>query len=310
MEREALKDPEGLCRDEDGEDYQDDDTSFGLVLEERGQRGGYHTANDPNGRFHRATVTDRDLQGAIDVRGRSKVIVHGYLNPSSDRAATLLVYDFTFNSTKRFRRVASAKITFDFACCQPGSSGPEVLAVAPSGRWSLAETTQNEYSESRSGVNMSLGYQGASVGGSHYWTRCVQREGRDATIIHGDTICNAYGRETGAKFTLLENASASPKTGVPSLFRLAILLGRKTDDEFRCTVNVDTVADWKTRSAAFFAAKTRDDPIYFDPGLPPVNKLEGLEDRIDAENLGATNLGEIFDATIYTSFTSAINERA
>lgn len=132
LEREILEDQKILHDDDvDEQDEQDDDTSFGLCLEERGQTGGYHTANDPNDRFHRATVTDRDLHGAIDIRGRSKVIIHGYMGPDSDEAATLLVYDFTFNSTKRFRRVALANIAFDFSSCEPSQAGPEVRAVAP-----------------------------------------------------------------------------------------------------------------------------------------------------------------------------------
>lgn len=310
VERAIPEDQEVLHDDDvDEEDEQDDDTSFGLCLEERGQTGGYHTANDPNDRFHRATVTDRDLHGAIDIRGKSKVIIHGYMDPDSDEAATLLVYDFTFNSTKRFRRVASANITFEFAGCEPGQSGPEVRDVAPSGRWSLAETTQKEHIEHTGSANLTVGYQGASAGGTSGWTKSLDREGRDSTIINGDTICNAYGKETGAKFTLLENASASPKIGVPSFFRLAILLARKTDVEFQCAVNIEIEADWKTRMDTFFAAKTQDDPIYFDPGLPPMNKLKNLKHEIDAEDLGAIKMDELFDATMYTTFKRAIKEQ-
>lgn len=286
----------------------DDDTSFGLALEATGQPGGYHTANDPKNRFHRATVTDRG--GAVDVRGKSKVIIHGSLSPASDEAATLLVYDFTFNPTKRFRRVASAVITFEFASGEPNSPGPEVQDVAPSSYWSLAETTQQEHDETSTSAKASIGYQGASVEGAQSWTKSVDREGKDFTSISGDTICNAYGKETGVKFVLLENASVSPKTGIPSFFRLAILLKRETNDLFQCTVNIDIEADWRTRMDKFFAAKTRDDPIYFDPDLAPVNKLKGSEGKFDAENLGSTNLEVIYDATMHTKFGRPIKEQA
>lgn len=285
----------------------DEDTSFGLSLEASGQPGGYHTANDPENRFHRQTVTDR--KGAVDVHGKSKAIIHGSMSSSTDEPATLLVYDFTFNPTKRFRRVASAVITFEFASCELNSPGPEVHAVAPSGYWSLAETTQKEHIERSSNANLSLGYQGATAGGSQTWTTSVDRDGKNFTSIRGDTICNAYGKETGAKFVLLENADASPKTGIPSFFRLAILLKRQTNDLFQCTVHIDIEADWKTRVDKFFAARPRDDPIYFDPELAPVNKLKGSDEGFDAENLGSTHLEGIYDATMHTIFKKPIKEQ-
>lgn len=297
---------EGLDNLEDSDG--DDDASFGLSLEATGQPGGYHTANDPGNRFHRGTVTDRG--GAVDVRGKSKVIIHGSLSPGSDEAATLLVYDFTFNPTKRFRRVASVVITFEFASSEPNSPAPEVQDVAPSGYWSLAETTQKEHVERSSNANLSLGYQGASAGGTQTWTKSIDREGKDFTSISGDTTCNAYGTETGAKFVLMENDSASPKTGIPAFFRLAILLKRETNDLFQCTVNIDIEADWRTQMDKFFAAKTRDDPIYFDPDLAPVNRLKGTEGKFDAEDLGSTDLEVIFDATMHTTFRRPIKEQA
>lgn len=305
-ELERPEDEQGLDSSQDSDG--DEETSFGLSLEASGQPGGYHTANDPRDRFHRGTVTDR--QGAVDVRGKSKVIIHGSLSPDSDEAATLLVYDFTFNPTKRFRRVASAVITFEFASDEPNSPGPEVHSVAPSGHWSLAETTQKEHVERSSNANLSLGYQGATAGGTQTWTKSVDREGKDFTSITGDTTCDAYGKETGVKFVLLENASASPKTGIPSFFRFAILLKRKTNDLFQCRVNIDIEADWKTRMDRFFAAKTQDDPIYFDPDLAPVNKIKGSEGKFDAEDLGSTDLEVIYDATMHTIFSKPIKEQA
>lgn len=285
----------------------DEETSFGLSLQASGEAGGYHTANDPKNRFQRATVTDRE--GSVDVHGKSKVIIHGSMSSESNEAATLLVYDFTFNPTKRFRRIASAVITFEFASNEPDSPGPEVQNVAPSGYWSLAETMQNEHVEKSRNANFGLGYQGVSVGGTRTWTRSIDREVKDSTSISGDTICNAYGKETGAKFVLLENDSASPKTGIPPFFRLAILLKREGNDLFQCTVNIDIEADWRSQFGKFFAAKNEDDPIYFDPELAPVNKLKGWEGMFDAEDLGSTNVEVIFDATMHTMFKKPIKEQ-
>lgn len=288
-----------------------DDTYFELPFEEIGLPGGYHTANDPADRFHRPTVTYRP--GFVDIRGTSKVIIHGSLSPKSEEAATLLVYEFTFNPTGRFRRIASATIQFEFSYCEPKMPGLEVYSIAPSsdaGRWSLAETIGKEHTENSTNTNLSLGYQGLSAGGVRTWAKSVDRDIKDSTTITGDTTCDAYGKETGAKFVLLENGSARPKTGIPSFFRLAILLKREVEDEeFQCTVNIEVKADWKTRMTNFFAAKTYDDPIYFNPSLAPVNKIREFDGKFNIRDLASTNLDELFDATMYTTFNNAVKRQ-
>lgn len=314
-EEECVQDVVGGLEEaeKDMENYEEtfdsvDDASFSLELKASGQPGGFHTTNDPRDRFQRATVTER--RGAVDIRCKSIVIIHGSFSPDSNELATLLVYDVSFNATKRFRRVASAKVSFDFASSEPNSPGPEVYAVAPSGRWSLLETTQQEHVESSTDMNLTAGFSSLSVGGAQKWTRGVYRTSKDSTIINGDTICDSYGKETGAEFVLLENASSRPKSGVPSFFRLAFLLKRKTEDEFQCTVNISVEADWKTRMGSFFACKDRDDPIYFNPELAPMVKLRGAADKFDEDDLGSTKLEDIFDATFHTTFENPIKKQA
>lgn len=67
---------------------------------------------------------------------------------------------------KRFHRVAVANITFEVSSCEHGQSDQEVLAVTPSGRWSLAETTHKEHIKRIGSANLTVGNQGASAEGT------------------------------------------------------------------------------------------------------------------------------------------------
>lgn len=105
-----------------------EDTSFNLpLIETGGQPGGYHTANDPQAPYQRTTITEQ--RGGVQIRCKSREVVHGVLNPDDDTFATLLVYDFHFDSIMNFRRISHADVTFQFSSSEPGSPPPEVVRM-------------------------------------------------------------------------------------------------------------------------------------------------------------------------------------
>lgn len=278
------------------------ETSFEIGLEEIWQPSGHPIVNDPGNRFPRRIISDR--QGVIDVRCEVIVAIHGSLNSTSDKAATLLVYDFAFNQMKRSRRVTSAVITLEFASVDPNAPGPGVHAIAPSGRYSLAETTENKHVESSGNANLGVEFeQGVSLGRAQNWTKSVDRKEHDFGTMIGDTIFNAWGEQTGAKFALRENKSK--KMGIPSFFRFSILLERSTFDIFNCTFEIDVQAGWKTGMEKRFAGKTQDDSFYYYPGHPPINKLKDWEGRFDKGDLGSIDLDKMYEVTTHTPFQAA-----
>lgn len=286
--------------------FDEDDASFGLVLDSSGLPGGFHT-NDPNTRFQRATITAR--RGAVDIRCKAQVVVHGKLSPEDDNFATLLVYDFYVHCTKRFRRLKSVEVHFDFTGSGSRRDGPEVYKMAPERSWSLLETSQQERVERKSGIALpNWGFTGANIHGSHEWTKAIERTTTDYTMLRGGTTCDKFGKETGAKWVMHENGSDVPRKGVPSFLRTAIVLQRKTNDHFELAVKMDIEADWKTEMTRLFAWKSRerDDPIFFNPALPPIIKLQGLKDKFDVANLAAVNVDDLFDVTFYTTFDASI----
>lgn len=273
-----------------------DVTSISVGLDETGVAGGYHTLNDPNAPLQRQTVTER--RGVIDIRCRSREVVHGFFDADMDDFATLLVYDFHLDSTKRARRVASANVTFTFSSSVTGAPAPEIHAIAPVGRYSLMTTTHGESFTRGGEVRTDAGQMGVGLGGSYGWEKTVSRTKSSDTRIFGATISNRFGKEVGANWVLHENSET--KTGVPSFMRTAILLRREDDDPFECAVTIGVKADWKTDLTRFFGSKEKDDAILFDPALPPTNKLR--KSGYDTDNLGSIDVEEFFDTTFHTAF--------
>ena len=282
-------------------DFSDlDDASFGLELDETGGLpGGYHTSNNPQAPYQRQTVTER--RGPVDIRCKAREVVHGFMSPDNDAFATFLVYDFHFDASKRFRRVAWADVTFQFSSSEAGVSPPEVVGMVPLGRYALLPTTQETSYTREGGLNADVGGFGATVGASATLSKTVSGTVTTEVKVVGNKVCDVYGRETGVSWSLHENEGS--RKGVPSFFRAAILLKREQDVPFECTVKIDVEADWRTQMRRFWGSKPKDDPILFDPDMPPTNKLRG---KYDTENLGGINLDEFFDITFETMFDSAV----
>ncbi|KAJ4188669.1 hypothetical protein NW767_011777 [Fusarium falciforme] len=278
------------------EDWDEDETSISIGLNKKGEKGsGYRTRNDPSAPFQRATVTER--RGIIQVRCKSREVIHGGLSVDSGENATLLVYDLYLDTTKRSRRILSATLEFEFSSNVPGVRAPEVQAIAPAGRVTLLSSTQEESLTRGTEVNAGVS-QFADIGGTVKWEKTVSRTTSDDSRVTGHIFSDDYGRGVGASWVLHENSSI--RSGTPSFMRCAILLNRKYDEEnFECKITINAEADWKSEMGKLFGSTPKDDPILFDPTLPPTNKLRK---EYDIENLGAVDLDDfvdiVFDRTL------------
>ena len=278
-----------------------EDTSADISLNKTGERGsGYHIRNDPSAPHQRQTVIER--RGAIDIRCKSREVVHGYLSPESDDFASFLVYDLHIDPTKLARRVAWARITFEFSNSVPGAAGPEIYAIAPQGRFTTLPTTQEESFRKGGDVKVDTSPLGIKVGGSFKWEKTVKRTTSDHTMLVGSTVSNGYGKEVGADWVLHENKLT--KDGVPSFMRIAMLLKRKDDNEFLSKVTVEVKADWKTELTHFFGSTQKDDPILFDPQLPPTNKLQ--KSGYNLESLDSIDIESCTDVTFSTIISNVV----
>ncbi|KAF5690621.1 hypothetical protein FDENT_3785 [Fusarium denticulatum] len=257
--------------------------SIGLTIS-AGKNNEFHTRNDPAAPFQRPTITDR--QQVTQVQCFSREIIHGFLSPDGNNAS-LLVYDLHLDTTKKSRRIREAKVKFEFKSSTPGVSAPQVVKIAPHMSFTLSATSAQE--SKTLGYGLSAGVsQFVSVEGSAKCEKTVSQTKTDAARVAGGFLCNDYGKQVGAQWILLENKLVA--SGTPRFLRFAILLDRDNDEEeFECKVTINASADWKTALEDVIGSTSRDDPILFDPTLPPTNKLRKA---YDIENLASINLDE------------------
>lgn len=260
-----------------------EEIDFDVELHEQGDEGGtYRTQNDPLGSLQRDNITER--RGALDIRCTHKDVIHGFLKDGVG-PASLIVYEFQFDRRKKARRISRIDIEFVYV---GGARDPEVLEVAPRGRMSMEPTKQTE-------VITRIGElkTGVILGGSYKWMKVTNRETTGATIVVGSPILvkRNYGSSNGVSWTLLENESTL--TGVPAFFRAAVLLKRVDDSNFHSIFTINASVDLSSSLKALFGSKPKDDPIIYDPKLPPTNRpcgydLENLE-TIDLQELGVAS---------------------
>jgi hypothetical protein len=259
---------------------------FDVGLEEGGDEGsGFRFQNDPKRPQQRSNITER--KGAIDVRCVGKDVIHGYLK-DGEEPATLIINEFQFDPRKPGRRIISVDAKFLFSP-RNGRSEPEVLKIAPKGRMTLVQTKQTESTTNSAEGKLGAAQFGAELGGTVKWEKTISRETTDATTIVGtiDTKGRNYGAPNAVSWTLMENKST--QTGVPAFFRTAVLLKREDDSEFESSFDIKVSADMISRFASLFGRTPIDDPIIYDPSMPPTNKLR----KYDTANLGEIDLQEL-----------------
>jgi hypothetical protein len=252
----------------------------------------YRTQNDPSRPLQRSNVIER--KGSVDVRCVAVDVVHGSLEPHGE-PATLLVFDFQFDPRRRARRIVEARMSIIVA--GTGSDpAPAVLKMAPRGRMTVVPTTQTESStrggEAKAEIRGGALGMGISFGAGLKWEKSVSRETSDATTVVGITelVGRNYGAANGVSWALIENRSVG--TGVPAHVRTAVLLQRDTNaSAFQAVVKIRAQADLRTSVERLFGKTPKDDPILYDPSLPPTHKLQHYEvdqlGKVDLQALSA-----------------------
>lgn len=302
---DAMAERYGLAvgQSEPEDESYDENLLFDIGLSHTGDDGSsFRTQNDPAAPYQRKNVAER--KGAIDIRCTCLDVIHGLLSADNyDDRATLIVLKFNFDSRKRARRVASANISLEFSSEQPSQGDPEVYRIAPFESMAMVPTTALE--EKKRWVDLKLrapplaGFQAGTELG---WERTAISERTDATRIIGtmDLRGRNYGEPNSVSWTLLENETQG--TGVPTTLRTAILLKRRNDVRFQCTVKLDVKVDFRSKLERMIGGKLKDDPVLFDPDMDPTNRLEVY----DILNLGAVDLERISGITLVKYYDGAV----
>lgn len=232
---------------------------------------------------------------AFSVSCTAEVIIHGKMDPASLKYATLLVYELRFNSY-RGNRIKEADLTFEFFNNE-GNLGPTVLTTSPHGRYGLGETKDIETSKLTMGIS------------AEHFVKCqitdektTKREKTYYQIVSGDNHpSDVFGNRTRSRFYMKENHSRL--SGIPSELRVCILLERDNNECFICVPNFSVKPNFSAAiEATLFSERSKNDPVIFNPAIPPLNKL-GAAVAIDPNNLGSVKLDSLWGCTTYTPYT-------
>ncbi|KAL7800187.1 hypothetical protein V8C37DRAFT_364384 [Trichoderma ceciliae] len=300
--------------EEDDEDFEAGDgttadpTSFSIALTYQGQPGGFHVRNRPGQRQRTAVSAfhgGSKKKPAFTVSCNAKAIIHGEMGPPSTKHATLLVYEFKFNSY-RGARIKEADVLLEFHAKKGEAGGPSVRRVSPQGLYKMEETTQSE--ASKLGLELAVGpsIPAVDAGLTLSGETSVEKETKHHTVVTGDNPqSDDWGNFFQARFSLSENKSQA--SGIPSEFRACILLERDDDEEFVCVPYLKATPNFTTMVTSLFSSRAPDDPILFSVEEAPFNELDGTV-GIDHNNLGATNLDELWDCTTYNEYGQSIKQ--
>lgn len=246
------------------------------------------------GEVNRAIITDRNLEaGLFTVRSLLRAVVHG-LETNDGDPASLIIFDFRFESYKseiRFKH-AAISIKFSYQDQDQGLIDPVVVNMAPYGLFRLGHsTTTNEKTTRDRGGRLSLGETLLSVTGER---RSVTEVSHFATISGWKGLRDReFGEPNTAEWDLSENAQS--RSGIATQLRAVVLL-RRFDNTSKfmaqCSFDVETAGgSWARKLLR--ASVPLDDPIIFDPKV----SLEGNM-QLDLHNLGAVDIQELSDAAL------------
>jgi hypothetical protein len=227
------------------------------------------------------------------------------MGPSSEKHATLLVYEFKFNSY-RGARIKEADILFEFHAIKGQAGGPSVRQVTPYGLHKMQETLQSE--SSKQGLELTVGpnIPAVNVGLTLSGEATTEKVTKHYTVVTGDNPqSDDWGNYFQARFFLSENKSQA--SGIPSKFCACILLERDDDEDFICVPYLKVTPNFTTMVTSLFSSREPDDPIIFSVAEPPLNELDGVVD-IDLDNLGATDLDKLWDCTAYNEYGQSVKQ--
>lgn len=230
------------------------------------------------GELQRQHITQRG--STTVVQGELLGVIHGALSPNSDYFGSLLVFQFDFVSLQPHRRLKFAAITITFADAEGREEfDPEVFDLAPKGLFTANRSISSVVTTTRNG-----GVREEEV-----------RE--SAMTLSGAARFDerAFGTKNAVKWILMENAEL--KDGISGYLRTAVLLRRRKDhgnDRFIGKFHLETEDAGGSiilnTLGRFFRSKPMDDdPVVFDPSLPPTSTYFN-HGHFEPKELGVINL--------------------
>lgn len=243
--------------------------------------------NVPTTEAQRLVVTNRKKSPCkADVRLIS--CVHGVLSEADRTEASLIVLEYhliCMGGAHRYTRL-DTKLKFRNQCQGEPRREPFVKAYAPFKQSEMLDPVDIEHSKRKTNeLSAGLSFTPAELGAT------VGRESEKVYKIPSFALGQAFPEHTDGKpgsdaivWELMENKTKA--VGVPDTFRVALLIQRANSERFLCdfTLNLHGGVWFAVENAfkKFYGIVDIDDPIIFDPALPP----QGETESIDSQMLG------------------------
>lgn len=247
-----------------------EEISLGLMAE--GGESAFHLPNPPGEEFRRVFVATPNESSPLSMKIKLTEMHHGVMIFEGDPYhATLLVFEFRFESRLQKRRYQSASVTLEFFDKGlDGKRDPCVSAVAPDGMHWLHKTSYDKTTKHGYTGGLEAGKDMATAKAEAHWDVEYTKPARFKATLTGKATFgkDKYRHETVAKWTMEENKDE--KDGIPSFLQTAVLLRRAEDRPFFATVKVESEVDIASAGRRSLPVTTDKDniidPVTFTPG--------------------------------------------
>ncbi|RAH64364.1 uncharacterized protein BO66DRAFT_444048 [Aspergillus aculeatinus CBS 121060] len=241
------------------------DTSFTINLIPTGDENDFRTKNE-DGEVFRAVMVSSPNDSTLSMRGKIEEIHHGQMtHEGQSHPATLLLFDFRFQSEASRRRYCTAKIVLEFFD-QGGvrSKDPIVVEMAPTMTKYLNRTSRTRETKNSATASAQVGQGPFSSGLGFGWEVQETRTSNYSTRVsarpwHSDP---SSANENAVIWSMEENGHK--KDGVPSFLQTAVLIRRSGNRPFMAKLRVDSKVDFRSTARRIFPLTTDVDHI-IDP---------------------------------------------
>lgn len=236
-------------------------------------------------------------------------VVHGTMDESPNSLpATLIIADFHFNSLSASRRFRRATVELRFRDLSPNDANPpEVVGIAPEGtfRMNKTERIQELKRAAKADVGVALV---ANVTTGVEWSLTDTETKYSSAKLTGIRHMKYRKIEPQNVATWSMHENERDDNGIPSLLRTAILLRRKTNEQFHGAVIVNAKVDWKTRINLESRIAGGDiNPVLFNPSR---KRLTPVPTYIDEKNLGRTQLSKLSAVQSHTAMETVVTTQS
>ena len=258
------------------------------VFENTEQGGQLMTKNFPSTQAQRNVVTSRGKKSPFKADVRLVICVHGKMSESNPTLASLVILEYHLGCTGGRHRYSSVTTRLAFQSHEAKNliEEPFVRAYAPFKKSEMMDATEVEYTKNwnlEGNIGASFGPASAGVNPS----KGSEKKYKIDSCAFGQAFPEYTDGKAGTDAVLWElRENEIKKVGVPDTFRIALLIQRTDSKRFLGHFSLDLHGGiWfaATQSFKSFCGLIEvDDPIIFDPSLPP--QVEDID--INVSRLG------------------------